>query len=199
MLLTRFNKVKINIKNVELDKKKFSDSDTVENKVAYYNEANKEVAVLCNHQKSVPKTFDTKSEAMQQILKDHIQYLMDLNEHYQSFDKKSKKKEKIEKKKKEEDEDASSKKLKRIFPDDKEKTKKQINVIQAKITKMEGDMKKREDMKQIALGTSKLNYMDPRITVAWCKTNDVPIDKVFTKSIRDKFPWAMYAEPSYQF
>jgi len=41
--------------------------------------------------------------------------------------------------------------------------------------------------------------MDPRITVAWCKNLEVPIEKIFTKSVRDKFPWAMYALPTYKF
>lgn len=33
----------------------------------------------------------------------------------------------------------------------------------------------REENKQIALGTSKLNYLDPRISVAWylCDTSDI--------------------------
>ncbi len=31
-----------------------------------------------------------------------------------------------------------------------------------------------QDLKTVALGTSKINYMDPRITVAWCKRNEVP-------------------------
>lgn len=41
--------------------------------------------------------------------------------------------------------------------------------------------------------------MDPRITVAWCKMFEVSIEKVFTKSVRDKFPWAMYIQPTYKF
>ena len=41
--------------------------------------------------------------------------------------------------------------------------------------------------------------MDPRITVGWCKKNEIGIEKVFTKSVRDKFPWAMYAEPKFDF
>ena len=36
----------------------------------------------------------------------------------------------------------------------------------------------KEENKTIALGTSKLNYLDPRISVAWCKKYDVPIEKV---------------------
>ena len=44
----------------------------------------------------------------------------------------------------------------------------------------------KEDLKTVSLGTSKINYMDPRITVAWCKRNEVPIEKVFNKSLMGK-------------
>lgn len=47
-----------------------------------------------------------------------------------------------------------------------------------KTEKMERDMESKEDLKTVALGTSKINYMDPRITVAWCKRHEVPIQKV---------------------
>lgn len=43
---------------------------------------------------------------------------------------------------------------------------------------MELAMKTKEDLKTVALGTSKINYLDPRITVAWCKRHEVPIEKV---------------------
>lgn len=43
---------------------------------------------------------------------------------------------------------------------------------------MERDKETKEDLKTVALGTSKINYLDPRITVAWCKRNEVPIEKV---------------------
>lgn len=36
-----------------------------------------------------------------------------------------------------------------------------------------------------------MNYLDPRITVAWCKKFDVPLEKVYTKTHRDKFRWAI--------
>jgi len=49
------------------------------------------------------------------------------------------------------------------------------------------------------LGTSKTNYNDPRISVTWCKTNDVPIEKVFPKTLRSKFIWAMSTDPSWKF
>ena len=51
----------------------------------------------------------------------------------------------------------------------------------------------------MALGTSKINYLDPRITVAWCKRHEVPIEKIFNKSLITKFHWAMDIEPDFSF
>ena len=31
----------------------------------------------------------------------------------------------------------------------------------------------KEDLKTVALGTSKINYLDPRISVSWCKRHEV--------------------------
>lgn len=55
---------------------------------------------------------------------------------------------------------------------------KKIAQQNGKIEKMERDMHTKEDLKTVALGTSKINYLDPRITVAWCKRHEVPIEKV---------------------
>jgi DNA topoisomerase-1 len=55
---------------------------------------------------------------------------------------------------------------------------KKISQTNARIVKMQRDMRTKEDLKTIALGTSKVNYLDPRITVAWCKRHEVPIEKV---------------------
>lgn len=67
------------------------------------------------------------------------------------------------------------------------------------IRKMELDIRIRDENKEVALGTSKINYMDPRISVAWCKRCEVPIEKVFAKTLRDKFNWAMIAAPDWKF
>jgi len=64
---------------------------------------------------------------------------------------------------------------------------------------MEIRLKMKDDNKTVALGTSKINYMDPRITVAWCKNNEIPIEKIFPKTLRSKFIWAMYCEPEWRF
>ncbi|CAH1770994.1 11081_t:CDS:1, partial [Entrophospora sp. SA101] len=49
----------------------------------------------------------------------------------------------------------------------------------------------KEDNKTTALGTSKIHYIDPQISVAWCKKYDVPITKIFNKSLHEKFQWAL--------
>lgn len=67
------------------------------------------------------------------------------------------------------------------------------------IKKLEADIKNRDENKEVALGTSKINYMDPRISVAWCKRCEVPIDKVFPKTLREKFNWAMAVPPEWCF
>jgi hypothetical protein len=41
------------------------------------------------------------------------------------------------------------------------------------LARMEIARRVKEDLKMVALGTSKINYLDPRITVAWCKSNEV--------------------------
>lgn len=67
------------------------------------------------------------------------------------------------------------------------------------IEKLKADKRTKEDLKNVALGTSRINYNDPRITVAWCKRHDVPITKPFNKSLVAKFTWAMSSPPDWKF
>lgn len=48
-----------------------------------------------------------------------------------------------------------------------EKKKKALDRLKEQLTKLEVQATDKEENKEIALGTSKLNYLDPRITVAW--------------------------------
>jgi len=69
--------------------------------------------------------------------------------------------------------------------------KKRLKDAIVAMEKAESDVALKEEMKEIALGTSKLNYLDPRITVQWCKTHEVPLEKLFNKTERLKFRWAI--------
>lgn len=48
-----------------------------------------------------------------------------------------------------------------------ERKKAAVKRCEEQLLKMEVQATDREENKQIALGTSKLNYLDPRISVAW--------------------------------
>lgn len=74
---------------------------------------------------------------------------------------------------------------------DPDKVKSQIIKAETTLKNMEVRMKLKDDNKTVALTTSKINYMDPRISVSWCKLKQVPIEKIYNKSILVKFPWAM--------
>ena len=52
---------------------------------------------------------------------------------------------------------------------DEDAIDKRIEMWTEKVKKMEVELRNKEENKEVSLGTSKANYMDPRITVAWCK------------------------------
>ncbi|KAG9236014.1 putative DNA topoisomerase 1 [Amylocarpus encephaloides] len=60
-----------------------------------------------------------------------------------------------------------------------------------RITTMQLQAEDREGNKEVALGTSKINYIDPRLTVVFSKKFEVPIEKFFSKTLREKFTWAI--------
>ena len=84
-----------------------------------------------------------------------------------------------------------------------DKCKKALERLVEQLEKLEIQRTDKDENKTIALGTSKLNYLDPRISVAWCKKHTVPIEKVYNKTQREKFRWAidmiMNSEEEYHF
>ncbi|KAA0705133.1 DNA topoisomerase 1 [Triplophysa tibetana] len=150
-----------------------TDDMTLEEKMLSYNRANRAVAILCNHQRAAPKTFEKSMQLLQEKIK--------------------KKKEQIEEARKEL---KGAKRAHKETPSDKssklvEKNEKKVQNLCEQLKKLQLQETDREENKVIALGTSKLNYLDPRITVAWCKKYQVPIEKIYNKTQRDKFAWAI--------
>jgi len=146
---------------------------TVAEKILAYNRANRAVAILCNHQRAVPKSHEKSMENL--------------------MNKIQTKKDEIKKVKKE---------LKDLPRNSKEHEKKAaaLQRLQGQLEKLELSKTDKEEGKEIALGTSKLNYLDPRITVSWCKKHEVPIEKVYNKTQRAKFRWAIdMADKHYRF
>ncbi|KAF5386212.1 hypothetical protein D9615_002238 [Tricholomella constricta] len=241
---------------------------TLQEKLNAYNKANRMVAILCNHQRSAPKTHDQSMEKMRykhrslkydRMKLRHILFNIDAkykkNKKYvddesdidddwiasHEDDLKAKEIEKAEKKfakdneKLVEDGKASltddilqerihaieedferlasergTKKatLKRDRP--VEKIEEAIDKLTAKVKGFRLQIEDRDAGKEVALGTrpsARLVVLlqscrtNPfaRITVAWCKIHDVPLEKLFSKTLVTKFPWAMEAEQDWKF
>ncbi|WVQ84420.1 hypothetical protein IAT38_006572 [Cryptococcus sp. DSM 104549] len=222
---------------------------TVAEKIAAFNTANREVAILCNHQKSVSKGFENSFAKAEDKIRALKYQRMKLRLQLFSIDPKLKKKrpdlakdesdmedefmerhegellEKAlevakkkfdaenvkleaekEKKRTKADLDERLKEIKAEFKELKkerkskkiepkrgateEKLLNQISKMDERIATARVQLEDRDKLKDVALGTSKINYIDPRITVAWAKKYDVPLEKMFSKTLREKFPWA---------
>ncbi|KAJ7949909.1 DNA topoisomerase 1-like [Quillaja saponaria] len=157
----------------------------VADKIVVYQIANKQVAIICNHQRTVSKSHSAQMSRLTEKIDDLEGVLKELKTDLDRA-----------KKGKPPSKSADGKKKKILTPEALEKKIAQTN---AKIEKMQRDMKTKEDLKTVALGTSKINYLDPRITVAWCKRHEVPIEKIFNKSLLAKFAWAMDVDPDFRF
>jgi len=234
---------------------------TVNEKVVRFNAANREVAILCNHQRNVSKGFEASVQKMnekieemqwrkfrlkrmmlqldknlkrkkgkayfdeietlskekeQQIINSLLEKEKERNEKRYTrekqkldWDKKTiSQKEyherleslKEDKKKRAEKHREKSKQLKAETRNHKydlsasvtvEKLEKQVDKLEERIRNAHLQLKDREDNSSVALSTSKVNYIDPRLTVMFSKKYDVPIEKLFTKSLRQKFAWAI--------
>jgi len=232
--------------------------DSVHDKLLSYNRANREVAILCNHQRSVAKNHGQmiakiqdkiralkyqRKRARRQIIqldkkmKDsnlpEMAEESDLEDEWIEQHQKDllvKEREKITSKFEKNNEKLVSEgqtalpekelkeKLKAVDEMEKEMSREKktgkielkanatVDKLLAQITKLDERIKAtktqaldKEEGKETALGTSKLNYIDPRISAVWCKKYNVPVEKVFSKTLRDKFQWAMEIDEDWKF
>ncbi|WOH10328.1 hypothetical protein DCAR_0729795 [Daucus carota subsp. sativus] len=157
----------------------------VAEKVVVYQHANKEVAIICNHQRTVSKSHSAQMVRLNEKIEELKGLLKELQE---DLTRVNKGKPPLK--------NSDGKPKRNLNP---EALQRKIAQTNTKIEKMERDKETKEDLKTVALGTSKINYLDPRITVAWCKRHDVPIEKIFNKSLLAKFAWAMDVDPNFRF
>lgn len=155
-------------------KKLSSDEDaSIPERVLQYNQANRKVAILCNHKKTLSKNHGTQMDKMD----DKIQAKME----------QVKEKRREMKQAKADYKSTGDERSRNEY----EKKKKQFTKLEEQLHKLEIAKQDKEENAEIALGTSKLNYLDPRISVAWARKFNVPIEKVYNKTQRDKFQWAI--------
>lgn len=233
---------------------------TVNEKVVKFNAANREVAILCNHQRNVSKGFEAGVEKMNHKIEEmkwrkirlkrmiltvnkrlkkkkpiyfaeidqlskekereiidrlletekernekrHERELQKLNWEKKNMSKEEYKEKsdalKEDKKKRAEKHKEKCKQLKAEARSHKYEVKPSMTVekLESQVVKLEQrisntylQLKDRKDNSTVALSTSKVNYIDPRLTVMFSKKFHVPIEKLFTKSLRQKFAWAI--------
>jgi len=166
-----------------------NDISTAEKK-AFFNKANKTVAILCNHQRSVSKTHDATIEKIDIKIRDVDELLVVLKKRKKAL---------------------ANGETPEVYMVNG-KAKPLGNSVEAVDRKIKQALKKKntlkidklqkDDLKTVALGTSKLNYIDPRIVIAWCKRAGLEIKHVFPKTTREKFNWAvgeLEADPDWKF
>ncbi len=72
----------------------------------------------------------------------------------------------------------------------KKTARKSVEIYEAKLEEAQGN---------ISLSTSKANYLDPRISVSWCKQIEMPIEKIYNKGSLKKFIWAMDTKSDWKY
>lgn len=223
---------------------------TVAERVLKYNAANRTVAILCNHQRSVAKGHQASIEKINDRIKEMEWQKLRLKRMMLAIDESQKRKDpkyfaELDDMPKEEQRmiihahiekqkqsamrkfanDNEKRKLEEKEPLDEEEMKKRLEAVDqlkkqyeqevedgtvapiraATIEKLRDQverletrmmttslqLKDKEDNSEVSLGTSKLNYIDPRLTVMFSKKYKVPIERLFTKTLRDKFTWAI--------
>ena len=178
------------------------DNGTIVEKISDYKTANRSVAILCNHKRSLPPTHskrldkfdsDVKSaKAKLRVLQKHLKILKDAEKDQtvtvefitplRSYTP-----------------DGKAANIEFKLPKKIESCENRIKKVKDKIHKLDIDLEDCKSNAEVALGTSKINYNDPRITVAWSKKYTVPIEKVFSSALRKKFPWAQMADENWVF
>jgi DNA topoisomerase-1 len=79
------------------------------------------------------------------------------------------------------------------------KNNEKIKKINIKIKSLKLKKETKLKMKNVSLGTSKNNYIDPRIIFAFIKKFDIPPEKLFTKVLLKRFEWASKVDKDYRF
>lgn len=131
--------------------------------------------------KKITKKFETQNAKLKENGEKQLKE-SELKERLKSADELAKKFKKENKTKKVEAE-GKSPSVDR-FEESLKKLDGRINVLQLQA-------ENKESNKEVALGTSKINYIDPRLTVVFCKKFNCPIETFFSKALREKFEWAI--------
>lgn len=156
-------------------------------KIYYAKLANLEAAKLCNHKRTIPKTF----EASLQKKKDTLETVKE-GKPWEGLEAMLKKtrgtKPKTDKQKK-----AKRKRIKSL----NERVKKRKEKHRERIERLGTQLDLSEKTRDYNLGTSLRNYIDPRVVKAWTDHVDAEWEKLYTAALQKKFLWVQSEKPSW--
>ena len=173
---------------------KVTKSMTVREKLHAFDMANLAVATKLNHQKAVAKNFDEQMEK----LDTQIQSAIDKEE--ETTAKVKENLAKIEKQTKKYKANLTGTALTKALKTQKDKKAKEQAKLD-KATEKIASLKEKRDFKamtsNIALGTSRTNYCTPEIAYSICNDLDIPVEKIYTKTLQENFAWAKDTPKNY--
>lgn len=167
---------------------------TLREKLHAFDMANLEVAKKLNHQRALPKNFNEQLGKMDT----QIQEAIDKAEQVKSKVKMSLRKIKSETERANRLLEGSA--LETTLKALKEKEKKEKAKLAKAEEKVEVLKQKRnfkDQTKNYAISTSRTNYCTPEIAYSICNDLDIPIEKIYTKTLQEKFAWAKDTPKNY--
>ena len=152
---------------------------TANEKLYHAKLANLEAAKMCNHKRTIPKTFEQALEKKRDTIKKA--------EKDQPSKKTQETLKKVESSVPKNDTQKKSKK-KRIKTLN-EQIKKQKQKHKERVEKLKLQIDLSEKTRDYNLGTSLRNYIDPRVVKAWTDEVGVEWEKLYTSALQKKFLW----------
>ena len=141
--------------------------------------ANLEAAIMCNHKRTIPKTFEESLENKRDTLK-NINREQPWKKTLDALKKVELLEDKTDAQKKN-----KAKKIKAL----NEQIKKQKEKHKERTEKLQLQIDLSEKTKDYNLGTSLRNYIDPRVFKAWTDDVGVEWEKLYTAALQKKFLW----------
>lgn len=177
-----------------LIRQKIKPDATLDEKIKAFNDASLEISSLLNHQKNISKNFDAQ-------MKNADSKLSDLKKKAKETEKKAKEdlkklKKQIAATKEVFSGDELKEKLAKLS-EKKEKIEARVQKANSRISVTEDKINFKQKTANIALGTAKTSYFDPRVVISWAKHYNVPIEKLYTKALIKKFSWAMDTDENF--
>ena len=152
---------------------------TANEKLYHAKLANLEAAMMCNHKRTIPKTYELTLQKKRDTLKKV--------EKEQVWEKTQETLKKVESNEPKTDTQKKSK-TKRIKTLN-EQIKKQKSKHKERLEKLELQLDLSEKTKDYAIGTSLRNYIDPRVFKAWTDEVGAEWEKLYTAALQKKFLW----------